>query len=365
MGAVVPPAEFRLPSPVRTRIAVVLPNWIGDVVMATPTLRALREHFGDRASLLGVMRPYVAEVLDGLDWLEERLLYDPRGRQRSQGTLGLVRELRRKKPDNIVLLTNSLRTGLIARFSGARRRIGYNRSGRGLLLTDCLDPPRDGWRFRPVSPVDCYLRLAAVLGCAATDRRLQLATTNRDEQAAQDVWQRMSLSGASRVVALNPGGAYGAAKHWPVASFVDLAKRLASEPQTGVLVLCGPSEREAAGQIERSAAHPRVISLASAEPSIGLSKACVRRSQLLITTDSGPRHFAAAFGVPCLTLFGPTDPRWSWNYHPGETVLQENLPCVPCARRVCPLGHHRCMTDLTADKVYAAARRVLEVRENS
>ena len=308
------------------------------------------------------MRPYVAEVLAGLDWLDECLLYDPRGKQRSQGTIALLKELRRRRLDTIVLLTNSLRTGLIARFSSARRRIGYDRSGRGLLLTDRLAPPRDGWYFRPVSPVDYYLRLAAVLGCTATDRRLQLATTDHDEAAAQDVWNRAALSQMTRVVALNPGGAYGAAKHWPVASFVELAKRLASEPGTGVLVLCGPSEREAARQIEQLSAHPRVKSLASAQTSIGLSKACVRRSQLLITTDSGPRHFAAAFGVPCITLFGPTDPRWSWNYHAGETVLQEDLPCVPCARRVCPLGHHRCMTDLSVGKVLTVAQRVLEVK---
>jgi heptosyltransferase-2 len=102
-----------------------------------------------------------------------------------------------------------------------------------------------------------------------------------------------------------------------------------------------------------------VTSLAEEPLSLGLSKACVRRSQLAVTTDSGPRHFAAAFGVPCVTLFGPTDPRWSWNYHPRETVLQQSLPCVPCGKRVCPLRHHACLRDLAPTTVQQVVAREL------
>ncbi len=83
-----------------------------------------------------------------------------------------------------------------------------------------------------------------------------------------------------------------------------------------VLVLCGPDEREPAREIVRAASHPRVVSLAEQPLAIGLTKACVRRSALLITTDSGPRHFAAAFNTPVITLFGPTHIAWTRTYHP-------------------------------------------------
>ena len=100
-------------------------------------------------------------------------------------------------------------------------------------------------------------------------------------------------------------------------------------------------------------------SLAELDLGIGLTKASVRRSALLITTDSGPRHFAAAFGVPVLSLFGPTHIAWTRTYHPHAIHLRHPLPCGPCQKSVCPLGHHRCMRDLTPQVVYAAARRYL------
>jgi heptosyltransferase-2 len=101
-----------------------------------------------------------------------------------------------------------------------------------------------------------------------------------------------------------------------------------------------------------------VVSLADAPPSIGLTKAVVRRSSLLVTTDSGPRHFAAAFGVPVVTLFGPTHIGWTETYFPRAIHLQKVVPCGPCQLRVCPLDH-RCMKSLTPGEVTAAAERLL------
>src|SRR6202011_2472421 len=101
---------------------------------------------------------------------------------------------------------------------------------------------------------------------------------------------------------------------------------------------------------------PNVVSLADHELSIGLTKACVRRADLLITTDSGPRHFAAAFHRPVVTLFGPTHVAWTETYYPLALHLQKEVECGPCQRRVCPLGHHRCMRELTPAEVFAAVQ---------
>jgi heptosyltransferase-2 len=342
-------------------VGIVLPNWIGDVVMATPTLRALKKFFGERAILTGIMRPYVAPMLAETPWLDEFLCYDPRSRDASLREWSLVKQLRQRRLDQIVLLSNSLRTGLIAWLSGARRRVGYARYGRGPLLTDKLRPPRKGRQLVPVSALDYYLELAYHIGCPTESRQVELPTTRADEQAANHVWDSRGLGRTGAVVAMNPGGAYGAAKHWPAEYFAELARQLVQRGDTSVLVLCGPSERDVAREVEHRAAHESVVSLADERPSLGLSKACVRRSNLLVTTDSGPRHFAAAFRVPAVTLFGPTDPRWSWNYHPEETVLQRDMACSPCAKRVCPYKHHRCMRDLTPDKVLTLVQERLNL----
>jgi heptosyltransferase-2 len=97
-----------------------------------------------------------------------------------------------------------------------------------------------------------------------------------------------------------------------------------------------------------------VVSASSLPPSIGLTKALVKRFALLVTTDSGPRHFAAAFDVPVVTLFGPTHIEWTETYFSKAVHLQEKLPCGPCQQRVCPLGHHQCMTQLSAQRVAMA-----------
>ena len=142
------------------------------------------------------------------------------------------------------------------------------------------------------------------------------------------------------------------------------SSRIVAEQHLSVLVTCGPKERDVARRIVRLADHPRVVSLADEPISIGLTKACVRRSRLMVTTDSGPRFFAVAFDVPLVTLFGPTHMGWSQTHDPGEICLQRSMPCGPCARRNCPLGHHDCMRLLSVEQVHAAVLAQLERRRN-
>lgn len=340
-------------------IGIFLPNWVGDAVMATPALRALRQHYGASARLVGIMRPAVAQVLAGTSWLDEQIICDPASNAAERRGSSLVRKLRRERFDAAVLFPNSWRSALLARASGARERIGYVRGWRGWLLTRKLYPLRDRKKFAPVSAVDYFLDLAYAVGCPPASRQVELATLPDDERAADRVWDKFRLPRQKQVVVLNTGGAYGAAKLWPTGYFASLAQRLATVERRHVLVLCGPDERELARQIVRGAAHRGVQSLADEQLSIGLSKACVRRAGLMVTTDSGPRHFAAAFGVPVVTLFGPTRISLSENYHSQAIHLQHDLDCVPCQQRICPLGHHRCMRDLSIDEVYRAVRRQL------
>jgi heptosyltransferase-2 len=341
------------------KLAIVLPNWIGDAAMATPTLRAISERFGSHAEIIGVMRPYVAEVLEGTTWLDRYVLYDPKSVDRSLSLRSLVRRLRSMQLDSIVMLTNSLRTGVIGWLSGARQRVGYMRNARGLLLTDKLYPLRDGKQFAPVSAVDYYLDIAKHLGCRNFSRELQLATTDANERAADRVWDKLRLCDRAATIVLCPGSAFGPAKHWPTVYFADLATRIVASHDCKVLVACGPAERENARQIAKLANRDSVVSLADEPLSIGLTKACLRRARLVVATDSGPRHLAAGFGVPNVALFGSTDPRWSINYNPLEIRLNETVPCGPCAERICPLGHHRCMQDLRVERVFDAVQRLM------
>jgi heptosyltransferase-2 len=226
------------------------------------------------------------------------------------------------------------------------------------LLTDSLDPVRDtAGRLTPSPIIDDYNRLAERVG-ASPDRTLRLTTTPKHEAAAAHVWHRTGLDRSREVICLNPGAAFGASKYWPIESFATLARRLVQERGCGVLVLCGPSERQIARDIVASAAVPGVCSLANVPLSLGLTMACVRRADLLVTTDSGPRHFAAAFGTPVVTLFGPTHIAWTETYFAKAVHMQKQVECGPCQMRVCPLDH-RCMTLLTPDEVFSTAQSLL------
>jgi heptosyltransferase-2 len=347
-------------------IAVFLPNWIGDAVMATPALRALRSHYSE-ARLVGVMKPYVADVFEGGDWFDD--IIPANGGSRSQGVFAVAKRLRRLGAIELaVLLANTFRSALTARLGGCRRRIGYARHGRSLLLTDALPPLRDEMgRLKPSPVLDAYNRLAQRAGCPKTTYLMELFTTSADERAADRVWERAHLEDYSEVICLNSGAAFGAAKHWPSEYFAALARRLAVERGSGVLVLCGPKERDLARAIAAEADRPNVHALADLTApavadgpclSLGLTKACVRRADLLVTTDSGPRHFAAAFDRPVVTLFGPTHIEWTETYHPRAVHLQKRFDCGPCQLRVCPIDH-RCMRELKPEEVFAAAEGLL------
>jgi heptosyltransferase-2 len=341
------------------KVAVFCPNLIGDTVMATPAFRALRRGLPD-AILTAVIKPRVAPTLEGTNWFDEMIPLDPASSAREERMLSVVKRLRRSRFDVAVLFPNSIRSAWIAWLAEIPRRVGFVRHGRGLLLTDRLRFPIDSsGRRLPTPIVESYLKLARRLGCPVDSVRTELATTAEDEASADTAWSELGLLAGSPVVCLNTGGAYGPAKSWPTAYFAELANRLASEAGVSVLVLCGPAERPTAREIARAAGHPRVVSLADRSLSIGLTKACVRRSALLITTDSGPRHFAAPFNVRVITLFGPTHVSWTRTNHPRAWNVLVPVPCGPCQRPVCPEGHHRCMWELTPNAVFGVAVRAL------
>lgn len=337
------------------RLAVFLPNWIGDVVMATPVLRALRKLAGPSDPVVGVMRPYVAEVLGGTHWIDEIILYEKAPRHSELSRRAAQRKLRAARIDLALLLTNSMRTAWMAWCGGCRERIGYVGDLRAFLLTKRLKESYCDAIDLPIPTIDSYLMLAEAAGCEPESPRLELATLPTDERAADTLWQRLGLPSGDRVVVLNPGGAFGAAKHWPTEHFAKLAQRIVVDWGYSVLVHCGPAERDHAARIVALAGDRRVVGMSELDQlPLSLAKACVRRSRMVVTTDSGLRFFGIAFNKPVVTLFGPTAPEATRTHYDHEKCLSLSLDCQPCEERTCPLSHHRCMRDLSVERVYAA-----------
>lgn len=342
------------------RIAVFVPNWLGDLVMATPTIRAIRRHFGPDARLVGIMRPYLADVLAGTGWLDEQWFFNRRSEDRRLRCLAVARRMRAERFDAAVLLTNSLGSAWVAWLGRAKQRIGYVHNGRGPLLTGKLYRRRRRGRVVDAPVVDVYLALARACGCPPQSQRLELATTEAEERSAARVWRALSLRANGRVVTLNSGSSNGEARFWPVEHFGRLARMIAQRLEHDVLVMCGPNERRLAGQIVRQAGCDRVFSMADQPLDLGTAKACIRRSRLMVSTDSGPRHVAAAFGKPVITLRGPTLPIWSENPTVRAIDLRLPLDCIGCRKQICPAAYHACMRDLTVEMVFAEVVRGLQ-----
>ncbi len=346
------------------KIAIFLPNWIGDAVMATPALRAIRQQFTG-AEIVTIQKPYVADVLEGLDFVDRKISWQTKQKLTSQ--IRFLNQLRRERFDLAVLFPNSFRSAWTSFLAGIPRRVGINRDGRHWLLTDPI-PTKN--KQEPHPAIDEYLRIATYLIERSQEaskvplplsRSMTLSVTSAEQRRWESFLEKQSTEFKSHsMVCLNPGGAFGAAKHWPTTHFAELARRIATELKRSVLVVCGPAEKAEALQIVKQANHSLVTSLAAEPLHLGLTKAAIQQAEMLVTTDSGPRHFAAPFQVPVVTLFGPTHILWSETFYDRGKHLQLDLDCGPCQQRVCPLGHHRCMKDLGANQVFQAVVSLLD-----
>ncbi|MCO6437468.1 MAG: lipopolysaccharide heptosyltransferase II [Phycisphaerae bacterium] len=344
-------------------ILVVLPTWVGDFVMATPTLRALRTRFPD-ARITFVAEPNLRDLIRGGDWMNDVALWPEKHRRKPwhREYRSLVAHLRKQRFDWAVLLPNSARSALLAFLAGAKRRIGYNRDGRGLLLTDRLPVKNYAQgRYAPLPLVEYYADLAEALLCDRPGDNLELFTTPDAEQTVQARLKELGIADRHPLVILGPGAKFGASKCWLPDRYAAVADRLVAERGAAVVVTCGPGEEPIARQIG-AAMRERGFVCDAPRFSLGEMKSLVRRADLLICNDAGLRHFAKAFDVPVVTVFGPTHPEWTATSYADERIVRIDVDCGPCQQRVCPLGHLKCMEGVTVDMVFGAACDLIDLR---
>jgi len=338
------------------RLCIRVPNWIGDAVMATPTLRAVREHFPS-AHITAIVRSDVEPVLRGAPWFDELLPYPLGQRGTASEFLRCTRQLRDTQCELGFALPNSFSAALMLRLGRVARRVGFARDCRSFLLTDAVPRPSENGRFKPTYMVDFYLRLCEKVGVAVRDRTTQLFFSEADAARADQALQRQGVQPGSDLFLLHPGAAFGPSKRWPSQRFSRLAELLQHEYGPRIAVIGPPSERDTATQIISGSRVP-IADLTSGGIDLHLLKSVVARSRLLVTTDSGPRHYGVAFGIPTVCIIGPTHPGYSTSTRENDHLVRVDAGCGPCQKKTCRRDH-RCMEDITAEMAFEACRRAI------
>jgi len=358
---------LRRPLDPRDRTLIAMPAWLGDFVCAEPFVRAVharRRELGT-ASLLSLAGPKrFLDLFDGMFPEARRLPYDRRPRARDW-----------RGHDTAVLLTGSFRSAWIARRAGIPRRVGWSRDMRGWLLTDAPRPSRErgavpvglglhgrGPRYLPRPFVASCADLGAYLNLETLARGAHLEVTDEALDAATGRLAVMGVRLDQPFLLINVGGRPDSAKAWLPRHWTRLLESLAIHFDLPLVLVCGPGEEEVLGEVLESARAQTLCPLI--EPPVELPElaALASRAAVFITTDTGPRHVAAAVGASVACVFGPTDPRHTGHDTTRTECLRIEVPCGPCHKERCPLGgveHHACMRLLEPEPVIAATRRLL------
>lgn len=335
------------------RILIVMPNWFGETLFATPVLRALRQaNPQTHIAALGV--PRSQDVLAHNPQLNEMISYDERGTHRAFGAkFRLVSQLRAGGFDAALILRRSLsRTTLLA-LAKIPRRIGFANRKSGWLLTDRVAMPAS------VShKAHAYLRLLEPLGIAASPCAYDYRTSEDEQQQAETLLVSHGVDAQRPFVVLHPGANWSH-KRWPPERFGRLGARL-MERGVAVAVTGGPHDGALIQDVVRPMPAPPVV--LAGRTSVRQLAACLERAALVVSNDTGVMHIACALNRPVVALYGPTSPAITGPLgDPQRTRVLHHPDCcpsIPCYRPDRP--PHPGMTSITVDEVYNTAISLLQ-----
>ena len=327
--------------------------------MSLPALRAIRERF-PVAEIVVLARPWVTDLYARERFVDRVILYTAaKGARDWGGKWRLARHLRRERFDCAILLQNAFDAALIAWMAGIPRRIGYNRDGRGLLLTGAVNVPRAGEIERHESYY--YLELLRRAGLIETVPKVEAIRLDGAAEAGRKGMERLEQAGfPGAVVGVSPGAAFGSAKQWFPERFAAAAVRVAREIGPAVALFGSGGERELCERVsERIAAEGVMVKNFAGETSLGEFVELAAACRVFLTNDSGAMHIASALGVPTVAVFGATDHLATGPTGERSRVVREPVDCAPCKLRECPIDH-RCMERVPARRVADVALELLK-----
>ena len=310
------------------RILVRSPNWLGDMIMALPAIKALSGAL-QTEKLCVLTRKGFASVFSRQPFVHDVVEFDRSGEAAAHSALA------KENYDALFLFTNSFRSAWNGRKTGCEVRVGYSGNFRGWLLTDRLK------KDKTLHMNDYYMEIAKSAGGSDSPTDITVPLTAEEKSFAD------ALNIESGSIGIPLGARYGPAKRWPDESVKEFVGKVIKNSDRAIVLFGTSEEAEQAADIEKSSA--RVKNLAG-KTTIGEMAAVMKKCEWIVANDSGPLHVAAALGKKSVAIFGPTDPDRTAPLADCVTIVREKPDCAPCEQRIC-LTDHACMKAITADMI--------------
>jgi heptosyltransferase II len=338
-------------------IIVRMPNWIGDLVMATPILSDLRKAYPD-AHITAMCRSPICELLKEDPEIDELFCFSKAsGFGRRAERRNIIEKLRKGNYDLGILLTHSFSSAWWFWLGKIRNRLGYECNGRRFLLTHSLPFPQN---IQNQHLVVTYKMLLEPLGIPISETPPRLYLSQKELNDGRVLLRQHGIPEGALVVGINPGATYGSAKCWLPDRFREVTERLLRDKDVYVIYF---GDLATASLVKEICAGltSRVVNVAGLTSLRELSS-LISHCDVILTNDSGPMHIADAIGTPIVALFGSTSEVVTGPYRSG-ILIHKHVECSPCYQRTCPIDF-RCMKKIEADEVYEAINKILNAKRS-
>lgn len=337
------------------RILIIAPNWIGDAVMSQPLLANIKANH-PHAQIDVLASKWVAPIYRACTQVNQVIEANLEHRQLQwKMRKELAKQIQAMQYEASFVLPNSFKSALIPWLANIPFRIGYRGEMRFGLINFSLSNPNKVSR-PPMA--QHYLALSSLLEPRTplqhlnwTNPSLQVTTA-----AKQSVTLKLNKLGIDQqtIYVLCPGAEYGPSKRWPTEHFERLAKTLmASEPNSHIILLGSKGDHALAQNINASSKDEPQLHNWCGETSLDEAIALISMSKAMVSNDSGLMHIGAALHIPQVAIFGSSDPLHTPPLSDKAKVIWLNLPCSPCHKRDCPLGHLKCLKDILPENVFS------------
>jgi heptosyltransferase-2 len=338
------------PMPMPARILVKAVNWLGDLVMSLPALRAIRDSFPE-VKLAVLVRKELASFFDGMLWINEIIPYRLRGG--AAGVLDralIVNRIRSGHFDLAVLFPKSFQAALWVTLAGVPRRAGYLADRRGFMLTHTAAMRAEVERVHQA--YHWMTMVGETIGAEGSVENYRLGVDGEAKDRMRAWLGERRARTARPLVALAPVAAYGPAKEWPAERYSLLVDILADRHRAECVLVGGIDDRARCEEIAGRSKSGALV--AAGETTVGELVALLALCQGFAGNDSGCMHLAGALGLPTVAAFGSTNPARTGPLGWRTRIICRELECSPCLERTCRFGHYNCLRDIAAEEIAGA-----------